>query len=96
MCVQPPSQPKNLELACRLQIKNVAAASNAALQRDVASLQTETQEMQDRLQRNLQSFDLVQQGAQAVEGEVVDEARLFTSALGKLHVWNADGVCWVF
>ena len=59
----------------------MAAASNAALQRDVNSLQSETQEMQDRLQRNLQSFDTVQQEAQAVEGEVVDEVRLFNGLL---------------
>ena len=59
-----------------LQIKNVAAASNAALQHDVASLQKETQEMQNKLDCSLQSFDAVQQEAQAVEGEVVDEVGL--------------------
>ena len=55
------------------QIKNVAAASNAALQHDVAFLQRETQELQSKLERSLQGFDTVQQEAQAVEGEVVDE-----------------------
>ena len=62
-----------------MQIKNVAAASNAALQRDVAFLQKETQELQSKLEKSLQSFDTVQQEAQAVEGEVVDEVRLFSS-----------------
>ncbi|DBA79311.1 TPA: hypothetical protein ACH3X2_007790 [Trebouxia sp. C0005] len=57
------------------QIKNVAAASNAALQHDVASLKRETAEMQSKLERSLQSFDTVQQQAQAVEGEVVDEVQ---------------------
>ncbi len=61
-----------------LQIKNVAAASNAALQHDVASLKRETEEMQSKLERSLQSFDTVQQEAQAVEGEVVDEVCLLT------------------
>lgn len=57
------------------QIKNVAAASNAALQHDVASLKRETEEMQSKLESSLQSFDTVQQEAQAVEGEVVDEVQ---------------------
>ena len=56
-----------------MQIKNVAAASDAALQHDVAFLQKETQELQTKLEESLQSFDTVQQDAQAVEGEVVDE-----------------------
>lgn len=60
-------------MCCGVQIKNVASASNAALQHDVAFLQRETQELQSKLERNLQSFDTVQQEAQAVEGEVVDE-----------------------
>lgn len=64
-----------------LQIKNVAAASNAALQHDVASLKRETAEMQSKLERSLQSFDTVQQQAQAVEGEVVDEVCLLTCGL---------------
>ena len=64
-----------------LQIKNVAAASNAALQHDVASLKRETEEMQSKLERSLQSFDTVQQEAQAVEGEVVDEVCLLTLCL---------------
>ena len=62
-----------LTLHCAMQIKNVAAASNAALQHDVAFLQKETQELQTKLEESLQSFDTVQQDAQAVEGEVVDE-----------------------
>ena len=64
---------------CCLQIKNAAAASNAALQHDVAALQRETQEMQSKLEQTVQSFDTVQQEAQAVEGEVVDEVRLLLS-----------------
>lgn len=56
-----------------VQIRNVAAASNAALQHDVTSLQRESEELQGKLERSLQSFDTVQQEAQAVEGEVVDE-----------------------
>lgn len=64
---------KVLTVHCGAQIKNVAAASNAALQHDVAFLQKETQELQTKLEENLQSFDTVQQDAQAVEGEVVDE-----------------------
>ncbi len=67
-----------------LQIKNVAAASNAALQHDVASLKRETEEMQSKLERSLQSFDTVQQEAQAVEGEVVDEVCLLTLCLFSL------------
>lgn len=62
-----------------MQIKNVAAASNAALQHDVAFLQKETQELQAKLEKSLQSFDTVQQEAQAVEGEVVDEVQLLSS-----------------
>ncbi|DBA78877.1 hypothetical protein WJX77_008617 [Trebouxia sp. C0004] len=57
------------------QIKNVAAASNVALQHDVASLKRETEEMQSKLERSLQSFETVQQEAQSVEGEVVDEVQ---------------------
>ncbi|KAL3150332.1 hypothetical protein ABBQ32_000177 [Trebouxia sp. C0010 RCD-2024] len=57
------------------QIKNVAAASNAALQHDVAFLQRETLELQSKLERSLQSFDTIQQEAQAVEGEVIDEVQ---------------------
>ena len=60
-----------------LQIKNVTAASSAALQHDVASLQQETQEMQNKVERSLQSFETVQHEAQAVEGEVVDEVTPF-------------------
>lgn len=60
-----------------MQIKNVAAASNAALQHDMAALQQETEEMQCKLEQSLQSFDMVQQEAQAVEGEVVDEVQPF-------------------
>ena len=56
-----------------LQVRNVAAASNAALQHDVAALQAETEQMQSKLGSTLASFDRVQQDAQAVEGEVVDE-----------------------
>ena len=65
---------------CGTQIKNVAAASNAALQHDVAFLQKETQELQTKLKESLQSFDTVQQDAQAVEGEVVDEVTSFPSS----------------
>ena len=64
-----------------LQIKNVAAASNAALQHDVVSLKRETEEMQSKLESSLESFDTVQQEAQAVEGEVVDEVCLLTLCL---------------
>ena len=64
-----------------MQIKNVAAASNAALQHDVASLQKETREMQSRLERSLESFDNVHKEAQAVEGEVVDEVSLMGSVV---------------
>jgi hypothetical protein len=72
-----------------LQIKNVAAASNAALQHDVASLKRETEEMQSKLERSLQSFDTVQQEAQAVEGEVVDEVCLLTLCLfSQTCIWQ--------
>ena len=64
-----------------MQIKNVAAASNAALQHDVEALQKETQEMQSKLEKSLQSFDAVQEEAQAVEGEVVDEVRLYRACI---------------
>lgn len=64
-----------LTVSAELQIKNVAAASNAALQHDVAFLQKETQNMQSKLERSLQGFETVQQEAQAVEGEIVDEVR---------------------
>ena len=70
-----------------MQIKNVAAASNAALQHDVAFLQKETQELQTKLEKSLQSFDTVQQEAQAVEGEVVDEVQLFSSFFVLLEFW---------
>ena len=81
-----------------LQIKNVAAASNAALQHDVASLKRETEEMQSKLERSLQSFDTVQQEAQAVEGEVVDEVCLLTLCLFSLmstwqHFTSVSVVC---
>ncbi len=68
-----------------LQIKNVAAASNTALQHDAASLQKETEELQSKLERSLQSFDTVQQEAQAVEGEVVDEVSLYSQAAVTAH-----------
>ena len=72
-----------------LQIKNVAAASNAALQHDVASLKRETEEMQSKLERSLQSFDTVQQEAQAVEGEVVDEVcRLTLCLFSHMCTWQ--------
>lgn len=82
-----------------MQIKNVAAASNAALQHDVASLQKETLELQTKLEKSLQSFDTVQQEAQAVEGEVVDEVRcsplpLFLSSWSHccfLHLYVTPG-----
>lgn len=51
----------------------MAATSNAALQLDVSALQAETEQMQSELASTLTSFDKVQQDAQAVEGEVVDE-----------------------
>ncbi len=72
-----------------LQIKNVAAASNAALQHDVASLKRETEEMQSKLESSLQSFDTVQQEAQAVEGEVVDEVCLLILCLfSHMFIWQ--------
>lgn len=56
-------------------MRNVSAASNAALQHDVTALQQESEQLQARLAATLASFDQVQQDAQAVEGEVVDEVR---------------------
>ena len=57
----------------RLQVHNVAAASNAALQQDVKTLQEETEKLTAELEDVLQQFDVVQQEANQVEGEVVDE-----------------------
>ena len=70
----------SLIVHCGTQVKNVAAASNAALQHDVAFLQKETQELQSKLEESLQSFDTVQQDARAVEGEVVDEVTSVSSS----------------
>lgn len=78
----------NLTVHDWMQIKNVAAASNAALQHDVASLQKETQQLQTKLEKSLQSFDTVQQEAQAVEGEVVDEVQLFSSFFVSLILFH--------
>ena len=63
----------------------MAAAGNAALQHDVSALQAETEQMQSRLASTLASFDRVQQDAQAVEGEVVDEVQVH-SAIIQQHV----------
>ena len=56
-----------------LQVRNVAAASNAALQQDVKTLQEETEKLTAELEDVLEQFDVVQQEANQVEGEVVDE-----------------------
>ena len=58
-----------------LQVRNVAAASNAALQQDVKTLQEETEKLTAELEDVLEQFDVVQQEANQVEGEVVDEVR---------------------
>lgn len=83
-----------LTMCSGVQIKNVAAASNAALQHDVAFLQRETLELQSKLERSLQSFDTIQQEAQAVEGEVIDEVNPLPPCaaalqnLALLHCWS--------
>lgn len=51
----------------------MAAASNAALQQDVKSLQEETGKLQAELEDVLNQFDGMQQEANQVEIEVVDE-----------------------
>lgn len=56
-----------------MQVHNVAAASNAALQQDVKTLQEDTEKLQDELTDVLEQFDGVQQEADQVKGEVVDE-----------------------
>ena len=56
-----------------VQVHNVAAASNAALQQDVKTLKEETEKLQDELSDVLEQFDGVQQEANQIEGEVVDE-----------------------
>ena len=52
---------------------NVAAASNAALQQDVQTLQEETAKLQTELEDVLEQFDGIQQEANEVETQVVDE-----------------------
>ena len=51
----------------------MAAASNAALQQDVKTLKEETEKLQGELSDVLEQFDGVQQEANQIEGEVVDE-----------------------
>ena len=55
------------------QVHNVAAASNAALQQDVQTLQEETAKLQPELEDVLEQFDGIQQEANEVETQVVDE-----------------------
>lgn len=56
-----------------VQVHNVAAASNAALQQDVKTLQEETEKLTAELEDVLEQFDGLQHEANQVEGEVVDE-----------------------
>ena len=51
----------------------MAAASNAALQQDVQTLQEETAKLQTELEDVLEQFDGIQQEANEVETQVVDE-----------------------
>ena len=51
----------------------MAAASNAALQQDVQTLQEETAKLQTELEGVLEHFDGIQQEANEVETQVVDE-----------------------
>ncbi|KAK9830273.1 hypothetical protein WJX72_010744 [[Myrmecia] bisecta] len=57
------------------QVQNVAAASNAALRQDVASLQSEADVLQHQLERTLMQFEDISREAEQVEVEVVDEVQ---------------------
>ncbi len=57
------------------QVRNVATATNAALQQDVQTLQEEAEKLQNELEDVLTQFDSVQQEADHIEQEVVDEVR---------------------
>ena len=63
----------DLGMDIHMQVHNVAAASNAALQQDVKTLQEETEKLTAELEDVLERFDVFQQEANQVEGEVVDE-----------------------
>ena len=56
-----------------LQIQNVSCTYEAALKRDVEDLQAEAGKLQAELEDTLAKFDGVQQQAEEVEAEVVDE-----------------------
>lgn len=59
--------------ADRAQIKNVTDTSAAALQQDVEELQRDADAIQQKLQDTLDKFEDVQQEAQQIESDVVDE-----------------------
>ncbi|CAL8468472.1 g8012 [Coccomyxa elongata] len=66
------------------QVRNVATATNAALQQDVQTLQEEAEKLQNELEDVLSQFDSVQQEADQIEQEVVDEVR------GKMQALKED------
>jgi len=82
----------DLSRGIHIQVHNVAAASNAALQQDVKTLQEETEKLTAELEDSLAQFDVVQQEANQVEGEVVDEVcNRLCSAKSEAHKEVAFG-----
>ena len=68
-----------------MQVRNVAAASDAALRQDCAALAAEAGKLARELEEVLGQFDEVQAEADAVEHEVVDEVRADS-------LWHGDGL----
>jgi hypothetical protein len=88
-------------------VRNVAAASNAALRQDVQTLQAETEKLQKELESVLVQFHDIQQEADLVEHEVVDEVcalrevlvwshtlSMTTSACNTVHDWLFNAQLW--